>query len=80
MREIKEKNPEKPLAKHFALYHDGKLTGMKLKGIYSLNLPLRRGDFDQILLQKEKMWIYHQGSLIPTGLNNELNLQPFLPT
>lgn len=35
--------------------------GSVVKGIYVLNLPLRRGDFDTILLQKEKMWIYNLG-------------------
>lgn len=46
MREIKAKGPEKPLAKHFALNHDGKLEGMSVKGIYTLKSPPRRGDFN----------------------------------
>lgn len=52
----------------------------KSKGhmLYVLKLPERRGDFDRILLQKEKWWIYTLKSLAPIGMNTELNLQPFL--
>lgn len=60
MREIKGKNPEKPLARHFTRFHEGDLAGMKVKGIYHLIQ----------ILQKEKMWIYRLGSLMPMGLNN----------
>lgn len=82
LREINEKGkiPEKPLAKHFALCHGGSSLGMKVKGIYALKLPTRRGDFDRILLQKEKWWVYQLKSLVPVGLNTELNLQAFLET
>lgn len=82
LREINDKTkiPEKPLAKHFAQYHSGSSRGMKVKGIYALKLPPRRGDFDRILQQKEKWWVYRLKSLRPVGLNTELNLQPFLPT
>lgn len=75
-----EKDQEKPLAKHFALCHGGKTEGLRVKGIYVLKLPVRRGDFNRILLQKEKWWIYRLGSLVPLGLNTELNLQVFLET
>lgn len=51
---------------------------MRVKGIYALKLPTRRGDFDRILLQKEKRRVYRLKSLVPVGLNTELNLQPFL--
>lgn len=67
-----------PLALHFTQFHQGNRNWLMVKGIYVLNLPVRRGDFDTILLQKEKMWIYNLGSLDPQGLNNECNLQPFL--
>lgn len=80
MREILEKNPDKPLARHFAQYHWGKLSDMQVKGIYALNISSRRGDFDQIFQQKEKRWIFRLGSLVPSSLNTELNLQPFLAT
>lgn len=53
MKEITEKNPDKSTVRHFTQYHRGSLDGMRVKDIYSLNLPPRRGDFDQILLQKE---------------------------
>lgn len=52
-REGEKRKGERPVAKHFARYHQGKLDGLKVKGIYTLKLPARRGDFDCILLQKE---------------------------
>lgn len=78
LREFDEKDPEKPLAKHFVSCHRGCSVDMKVKGIYVLKLPTRRGDFDCILLQKEKWWIYELKSLTTQGLNTELNLQVFL--
>lgn len=56
MREIneKEKDPEKPLAKHFASCHGGSIIGMKVNRIYVLKLPTRRGDFECLLLKKKK--------------------------
>lgn len=38
MHEIKVKDTEKLLAKHFAQYHDGSLEGMTVKGVYTLKL------------------------------------------
>lgn len=67
-----------PLALHFADFHGGITAGIKVKGIYTLNLPPRRGDFDTILLQKEKMWIFRLKTLVPLGLNTECSFQPFL--
>lgn len=55
MLEIKAKDPEKPLTCHFAQCHRGNLDGMSVKGIYVLKLSARRGDFKQVLLQKEKL-------------------------
>lgn len=80
LREIndKEKLPDKPLAKHFAQCHDRSSRGLTVKGIYALKLPNRRGDFDRILLPKEKWSVYRLKSLVPFGLNTELNLQVFL--
>lgn len=77
MREIVEKTPDKPLVRHFAQYHNGWLEGMQVKGIYMLRLS-PRGNFNLIILQKEKWWIYRLKFLLPNGLNTELNLQVYL--
>lgn len=61
----KKKEDLSLLALHFADFHGGSTAGIKVKGIYALNFPPRRGDFDTILLQKEKM-------------NMECSFQPFL--
>lgn len=60
-----DKQHESPVAKHFQEFHQGKPDGLRVKGIYVLRLPARRGDFDKILLQKEKWWIYTLKSLAP---------------
>lgn len=77
MREMKDKESEKPLAKHFQKVHRGSYEGLKIKGICALKLPPRRRDFDEVLL-KEKWWIFKLGALIPQGLNTKLNCQVFL--
>lgn len=78
VQSLLQKDDERPLSLHFLKAHGGKPTGLKCKGIYRLNLPPRRGDFDKILYQKEKMWIFNLRSMQPTGLNNECNLSVFL--
>lgn len=40
IREMKEKEPEQPLAQHFQKVRGG-CEGIKVKGIYTLNLPPR---------------------------------------
>lgn len=75
---IKKLNDERPISQHFAQFHNRDPRGLMVKGIYRLNLPTRRGDFDTILLQKEKMWTYYLEAMAPNGLNIECSLQPFL--
>lgn len=70
---IRKKNDECPLALHFLQFHNGNPDWLNIKGIYALNFPLRRGDFDCILTQKEKMWTFHMGTLMPNGLHTECN-------
>ena len=78
VQSINKKDDDRPLSLHFLKYHNGVPDGLRCRGIYRLNLPPRRGDFDRILYRKEKMWIYNIGSLQPQGLNNECNLAVFL--
>lgn len=70
---------DNPIGQHFADHHNACPEGLKVKGFFALNLPTRRGDFDTILLRKEKKtWIFRLGSTTPKGLNNELSLKVFL--
>lgn len=78
VQRIIKKDDECPLSLHFLKVHGGEPKGLKCKGIYRLNLPPTRGDFDRILYQKEKMWIFNLNSMQPFGLNNECNLSVFL--
>lgn len=72
---LKEKTP---IAQHFLDFHQGNTSGLKVKGFYALDLPERRGDFDTVLQQREKLWIYRLQTLQPKGLNIELSLKVFL--
>lgn len=76
--ERREKREKRLVAKHFVQYHHGKTDELKVKGIYTLKLPARRGDFNRILLQKDKWWIYTLKSLEPLGMNTEQSMQSFL--
>lgn len=78
VQSILNKDDDRPLSLHFFEKHGGDPTGLKCKGIYKLNLPPRRGDFDKVLYQKEKMWIFTLNCMQPRGLNNECNLSFFL--
>lgn len=69
---------ETSVAQHFLDFHQGKTTGLRVKGFYALSLTDRRGDFDRVLLRKEKKWIFRLGTLQPNGLNHELSLSVFL--
>lgn len=75
---IQSPDDDTPIGEHFSKYHNRETNGLKIKGFYALKLPVRRGDFDLILLQKEKECIFRLGTLAPNGLNTELNLQVFL--
>lgn len=78
LRDIKKKEPDSPLAQHFLQFHQASTDRLKVKGIYALKLSNRRGDFDRILLKKDKFRIYKLNTLIPIDLNKELNLHVFL--
>lgn len=64
-----------PLALRFADFHGSSSAGIGIKGIYTINFPSRRGDFDTILFQKEKcgysgskrsrLWAWMQSSAFP---------------
>lgn len=66
------------IALHFSDFHQSSTSGLKVKGIYRLNLSARRGDFDTVLLQREQIRIFRLGTLAPSGLNVEYCFQPFL--
>lgn len=78
IQSIIKKEDERPLSLYFVNFHGGDPRGLLVKGIYRLNLPSRRGDFDRILYQKEKIWIFNLNSLQPLGLSTECNLSVFL--
>lgn len=40
--------------------------------------PLRGGDYEKKLLQRECFWIYTLNILSPSGLNEDFDMKPFL--
>lgn len=69
---------ETQVAQYFLEVHQGNTSGLRVKGFYAPKLSDRRGEFDRVLLQKEKLWIYRLQTLQPRGLNTELSLKVFL--
>lgn len=71
-------NPERaPIAQHFDMFHNSSPDGLRVKGFFALTLSNHRGDFDTVLLLKEKVYFWLQ-TMIPKGLNTEFSLQVFL--
>lgn len=69
LRGVKHKELKSPLAQHFLLHHKSKPDGLRVRGINALQHSKREGDFDRVLLQKEKFWIYKLNAMIPNRLN-----------
>lgn len=75
---IRLPDDETLISEHFTKHHNGQTKGLKVKKFHALKLPNRRGDFNTILLRKEKECIFCLETLVSNGLNTELTLQVFL--
>lgn len=75
----KSKDKDNPkwgsIAQHFERSPNSSIDGLKVRGFFALSLPNRRGDYEKVLLQKEKEWIFRLWTMIP---NTKLSLQVFL--
>lgn len=47
-------------------------------GTQTATFPRRGSEFDNLLLKLEDFWIYFLNTLVPHGLNIDLDLKPFL--
>lgn len=54
------------------------LTGLRVMAFLALNLTDCRGDYETVLLCKERSWLFSLGTLQRKGLNNELSLRVLL--
>lgn len=59
-----------PMVQHFRKAHSGRVEGLLVKGILALKLPQRRGDFDKVLQQVERRWIFDLSTLFPASINH----------
>lgn len=67
-----------PISRHVREIHSGDPHYLIFHGIDVVTAPLRGGDWDRLLLQKESQWIFHLRSIHPEGLNETLNFTCFI--
>ncbi|XP_075438932.1 uncharacterized protein LOC142481350 [Ascaphus truei] len=75
---IRRKLMTHSVSKHFALHHQGDPSGLEFRGIEVVPPHWRGGDRLTSLSRKETFWIYKLKSLVPTGLNVEIDIAAFL--
>ncbi|KAL2099357.1 hypothetical protein ACEWY4_005837 [Coilia grayii] len=74
---IRNNNEKSPLAVHFKkLGHT--LSSLRFIGIEQVKTHRRGGDTENQLLKRECFWIHFLQTLAPKGLNEELDIRPFL--
>ena len=70
-------NPKSPVAKHFnQMKHN--VASLSYIGIERVCLPRRGGDINQLFLKRELFWIYTLDTMSPKGMNEEMDIRPFL--
>ncbi|CAJ0947477.1 unnamed protein product [Ranitomeya imitator] len=66
-----------PIAKHVNGLHGGDTKVMRFMGIDKIDMPIRGGDLDRLLLQREASWIFTLDTCHPRGLNDQINFVCF---
>ncbi len=77
MSAIRRQDHTSPVFRHFESAKHS-FYDFKFLGIERVLLHRRGGNRDRKLLQREAFWIFELRSLIPTGLNEEMDLACFL--
>lgn len=67
-----------PLGRHVARYHNYRLPSVNFTVLDRIHLPLRGGDWNKVLLQREMRWIRYLRATTPPGLNETESFRPFL--
>ncbi len=65
------------MAVHYASVHDSNPSSLRIIGLEVVTGSIRKGD-KQRLLQREAFWIFQLKATIFPGLNEELDLTPYL--
>ena len=66
------------MASHFKKHHGNDPTSLLAIGIDHVPISDRRGDRQKRLNQKETEWIYRLRATSHPGINDDLDLSPFL--
>ena len=74
---IRNHDQKSPVAVHFSTFKHSVST-LSYVGIEHVQLPRRGGDINTLLLKRELHWIYSLNTLSPKGLNEEMDIRPFL--
>ena len=74
---IRNHDVKSPVAVHFTkMKHT--VSSLFFLGIEQVKLPRRGGDLNTLLLKRELFYIFSLGTLAPKGLNEEMDIRPFL--
>ena len=74
---IRNHDKKSPVAVHFStLKHS--VSTLSYVALEHVQLPRRGGDINSLLLKRELYWIYSLNTLSPNGLNEEMDIRPFL--
>ena len=74
---IRNHDQKSPVAVHFTKAGHN-VSSLCYWGIEQVKLPRRGGDINTFLLKREAFWIYTLETLAPKGLNEDIDLRPFL--
>lgn len=75
---IKQGHKQHSVLNHFRIYHNKNSVLLKFYGIDKVLPHWKGGDMRTQVCQAETRWIFELGSLMPAGLNIDLDLNCFL--
>ncbi|XP_040188254.1 uncharacterized protein LOC120920313 [Rana temporaria] len=67
-----------PLGRHIAKHHGYHMPNLNFTVLDRIHIPLRGGDWNKTLLQREMRWIRYLKATTPPGLNESESFRPFL--
>ena len=75
---IRNENTDYAIARHYKERCHGSAASLKCIVLEKISPSPRGGDIKKKLLQREALWIYTVNNMEPHGLNETLDLGPFL--
>lgn len=71
-------NPYLPLGRHVMEIHNSIMPKVSFAALDRVHIPVRGGDWNKTLLQREQRWIFMLNSTSFPGLNEAISFAPFL--